>query len=578
MKIKPILRTVFLYLVFLFILTFNIDAQNIHSFEGLLCDESLGKYGFYCDGQYDRQTDFSRDLSAMKLTEFTITCEFQSEESRSQWVFVLSHGYRHFGYHINQDNSIQLIAKNFSVGKSTNTMVHPNNWYLATITFKNNIANIYLNSEKIGTIEVIFKEDYSEKDKIISTTNYGNGEAFKGFIRNFKVYDRALNKEEIAFLSKDLPTNDPADPGSVRNNHFTYERASFIDRRDNASYKTIRVGDKIWMAENLNYNLDGKGSYFYPKRMLNSSQQQIDDALRRYSIDQSFVVGLENQTILTKINPYLNQAIKENPKGWRYYTYEASRTACPTGWRLPTDEEWNSLNYHTDSIFSYFRMPLSRWTRKLNNPILDIDLKNEFGKSTKYWSGTDSGRGAHIIESNNLFQPLDMEILQDFNEVGFCIRCVKDVTNPRIRYDANDIHTKIITLNVSNKEKLVGTWRLQSGDMNDFSTINFDADGNVRIFNNNDEIEGNEHIAFRVVSIEDYAQYPNFPKEKVDGNLIAIIMYEKDGTLYDGTNIVGPYEIVSLTENELIARNLNDKLVRKNGLHYNPTFKLIRSE
>lgn len=73
----------------------------------------------------------------------------------------------------------------------------------------------------------------------------------------------------------------------------------FTDPRDGKTYKTIQIGDQVWMAENLAYK-SGEGYY---------------------SMGDLPVYG------------YL-------------YTFEAALEACPDGWHLPSDEEWMTLINH----------------------------------------------------------------------------------------------------------------------------------------------------------------------------------------------------------------------------------------
>ncbi|HYQ57545.1 MAG TPA: FISUMP domain-containing protein, partial [Draconibacterium sp.] len=82
---------------------------------------------------------------------------------------------------------------------------------------------------------------------------------------------------------------------------FNGDSGKFTDTRDNQTYNWIRIGDQIWMAENLAYDV-GDGCWAYDNDELNNV----------------YIYGL-------------------------LYTWEAAQTACPPGWHLPTDNEWKQL-------------------------------------------------------------------------------------------------------------------------------------------------------------------------------------------------------------------------------------------
>jgi len=78
------------------------------------------------------------------------------------------------------------------------------------------------------------------------------------------------------------------------------------DSRDGKKYRTVKIGNQTWMAENLNYN--ASGSKYYRNNSANGD------------------------------------------KYGRLYTWSAAKEACPVGWHLPNDAEWTMLTDYVGGL------------------------------------------------------------------------------------------------------------------------------------------------------------------------------------------------------------------------------------
>jgi uncharacterized protein (TIGR02145 family) len=93
------------------------------------------------------------------------------------------------------------------------------------------------------------------------------------------------------------------------------------DLRDGQSYSTVLIGTQCWMAENLNIGT-----------MLTGSGNQTDnDTIEKYCYNDS----------TSNCDTYGGLYQWDEIMG--YDTTEGIQGICPTGWHLPTDAEWKTM-------------------------------------------------------------------------------------------------------------------------------------------------------------------------------------------------------------------------------------------
>jgi len=95
---------------------------------------------------------------------------------------------------------------------------------------------------------------------------------------------------------------------------------TFTDSRDGITYSWVQIGTQTWMAENLAY---------LPSVTTSSAFS--------YTTPYYFVYGYDGTNIASA------KATSNYSTYGVLYNWEATKTACPTGWHLPTDEEWKIL-------------------------------------------------------------------------------------------------------------------------------------------------------------------------------------------------------------------------------------------
>lgn len=111
----------------------------------------------------------------------------------------------------------------------------------------------------------------------------------------------------------------------------THEMGTFIDERDGKQYRWIKIGEQVWMAQNLSFKSKTGRTTFN-----DSIKHAIDYLEEVYSI-------FEHETDDDDLILFSNELYKELSEFGYLYEWDTAKEICPAGWRLPTNEDWNIL-------------------------------------------------------------------------------------------------------------------------------------------------------------------------------------------------------------------------------------------
>ena len=99
---------------------------------------------------------------------------------------------------------------------------------------------------------------------------------------------------------------------------------SWVDPADGTVYRTLELGDQIWLADNINRGI-----------MINGNTDQKDnDIIEKYCYDNNFV-------LCEKYG-----GLYQWGEAMQYSSSESSQGICPSGWHIPSDSEWKILEMH----------------------------------------------------------------------------------------------------------------------------------------------------------------------------------------------------------------------------------------
>ena len=169
---------------------------------------------------------------------------------------------------------------------------------------------------------------------------------------------------------------------------------TFTDSRDGKTYRTVTIGNQVWMAENLNFEPSSKSgdSWCYDN----------------------------NPTSCDKYG--------------RLYDWNTAIIVCPAGWRLPTKENWDNLEQAAGGNVAGTRLKVGvpDWngTDDFDFSALPSgyrDTNGSFwhvGTDVHWWTATESGDNAYYKRMYTDLAILNWYLIN--KAYGFSVRCIRD--------------------------------------------------------------------------------------------------------------------------------------------------------
>ncbi|HRQ28532.1 MAG TPA: FISUMP domain-containing protein [Saprospiraceae bacterium] len=176
---------------------------------------------------------------------------------------------------------------------------------------------------------------------------------------------------------------------------------------DGNVYKTVKIGDQTWMAENLRVTKTSDGT-----SIVSWAPQDLESSVAEYG---------------------------------RMYDWETANKVCPSGWHLPSDEEWQKMidflggpmiagGKIKEAGTDHWKTPNKGATNETGFTALPNGFRNKKGKYFNFknnlaywWSSTpmetDLAYGVYITYGEPIIYRYYFSFTRD---MGFSVRCVKD--------------------------------------------------------------------------------------------------------------------------------------------------------
>ena len=214
------------------------------------------------------------------------------------------------------------------------------------------------------------------------------------------------------------------------------EYGTLVDDRDGQTYKTVKIGDQWWMVENLNY------AYLQPTARWDSSsfcRDNLSENCREFGRFYMWSAAMDSVGLFSENGKGCGDKDRCEP------TYPV-RGVCPSGWHLPSKEEfkilrdgvgvmmeggqflrstsgWNDERYGCFDSYGFNAFPTGHWDGYTLDPLNFYSSNDE----ASFWSSTQDDDIENLFAfSFHVFAANTLYLWAEAKSFGYPVRCVKD--------------------------------------------------------------------------------------------------------------------------------------------------------
>jgi len=207
----------------------------------------------------------------------------------------------------------------------------------------------------------------------------------------------------------------------------------FTDTRDNNHYNAIKIGNQIWMAENLAY---------LPSVVGPGTGSQITPYYYVYGYDGTVVADAKATTNYATYGVLYNWTAAMASSASSSANPSGVQGVCPTGWHLPSDAEWTELKDYLggqsiaggklkETGTTHWNSPNTGATNETGFTALPGGNRlsngtfNNIGNYGNWWSATEFNTD-YAWYRYMYYYTSNVNRYYISKELGYSVRCVRD--------------------------------------------------------------------------------------------------------------------------------------------------------